>query len=85
LFEDWNKAPISSTVLQISNSNIVLELKRLYPDIFSSHSFDVGSFSLVEHCIDTSNFKPFYSPTGRIPLAYESRVNKMVDDLLKMA
>ena len=45
--------------------------------------FDVGSFSVIKHSIDTGISQPFYSATSRIPFAYESPVNEMVDEMLK--
>jgi len=74
---------MNSAVLQVNKSNILPDVKCLFPGIFASHSFDIGTFSLIHHCIDTGTSQPFYSGTGRIPIAYESRVEEMVNDLLK--
>jgi len=67
----------------MSSVQIINQIKRSFPNIFASHSFDIGHFSYVKHCIDTGQFQPFYSATNRIPIAYQSRVEEMVEEMLK--
>ena len=50
--------------------------------MFSKGSFDLGTFSSVQHSIDLVDGPPISCPTRRLPVAFEEKVNEIISDML---
>ncbi|KAK3105395.1 hypothetical protein FSP39_024200 [Pinctada imbricata] len=62
------------------------ELKSLlinYSDVFSSHEYDIGSFTAIEHSIDTGDAKPIKQRFRRTPICFEGEAEKQIEKMIK--
>ena len=66
--------------------NQQVKLKTLlceYQDVFAKYEFDLGSFTAIEHTIDTGDAKPFKHRMRRTPACFvgeeEAHLKKMID------
>jgi len=51
--------------------------------LFSSNQYDLGHFSSVRHSIFVSHNVPISTPSRKIPYALESKVDKMINEMLQ--
>lgn len=61
----------------------ITDLLQNYSDIFSKSKMDIGFTSNAFHKIDTGNAQPIAVCPRRIPVALESKVDLLIDDLLE--
>lgn len=80
MYKGWCEALIET---QPPEKLTLDSLLSQFRSLFASNPFDLGTFSMIKHEIDTRDAPPYYSGTSRIPIAYESQVNKMVNDMLE--
>ena len=59
----------------------VSTLLRKYEDVFSKGEFDVGCASLMEHHIDTGQYRPVRQALRRHPVAYLDAIDGYVEQL----
>ncbi|VDI27662.1 Hypothetical predicted protein [Mytilus galloprovincialis] len=77
LYED------SCSVLSTSQKSQLRQLLIKYKDVFAKEDFDLGSFSAIEHTIDTGEAKPIQHRMRRTPACFvdeeEAHLQKMLD------
>lgn len=76
----WNEA---REIKQPSECFSIDYVLKKFDSLFASHSYDLGTFKMTKHHIDTRNETPYFSGISRIPLAYEHKLNIMIDDMLR--
>ena len=54
-----------------------------YADVFALDSSELGTTELVTHSIDTGQHHPIKQPLRRIPFALRSKVEELVDEMLR--
>ena len=59
----------------------VIDLLRDYQDVFSKGTFDMGRTTLVEHSIDTGQYRPIRQALRRHPRAHLDEIDRQVDEL----
>ena len=52
-------------------------------DVFALDSSELGTTELVTHSIDTGQHHPIKQPLRRIPFALRSKVEELVDEMLR--
>lgn len=68
------------------DENQQVALKQLlyeYADVFSSHEFDIGSFIVIEHSIDTGDASPIKQRFRRTPSCFAGEEEKHMEKMLK--
>ena len=55
---------------------------REYADTFSRSDFDLGRTDLLEHSIDTGDYRPFRQPLRRHPIAHLQVIDDQVNEML---
>ena len=63
-------------------ADLLKELVRIYSDIFTLDSMELGSTDLITHSIDTGYSHPICQPVRRIPFALHSIVEEMVQKMM---
>ena len=59
------------------------ELLINYADVFSSHEYDIGSFTAIEHAIDTGDARPIKQRFRRTPACFDGEEEKHLEKMLK--
>ena len=62
------------TILNKLDSFDATVLKKLFPNLFALHSFDIDNYTTITHFIDINKTNPIYCEIGRIPVAYKKNV-----------
>ena len=59
----------------------VIDLVRDYQDVFSKGTFDMVRTTLVEHSIDTGQYRQIRQALRRHPRAHLDEIDRQVDEL----
>ena len=64
---------------QYDLKNLLIE----FADVFSVHEFDLGSFTAIEHAIDTGDATPVKQKFRRTPTSFEGEEEKHLEKMLE--
>ena len=67
--------------LNISEAQALEEILADYQDVFETGSVDRGRTKKVYHRIDTGDARPIRQPPRRLPLAKQSQINDLLEDM----
>lgn len=73
----------SSQQLTSTQQLILKDLLCQYSDVFSSHEYDIGTFTAIEHGIDTGDSKPIKQRLRRTPVCFAGEEEKHLEKMLK--
>ena len=59
------------------------KLLNSYADVFSAHEYDIGSFTAIEHAIDTGDARPIKQRFRRTPTCFAGEEEKHLEKMLK--
>ena len=69
-------------MLNNSEKEQLLSLLQNYCDIFSTHSYDLGRPSLIDHHIDVQNSVPIRQRLYRVAPKHQSDITNHIQDML---
>lgn len=88
--QQGNMGPISADVFSRAMENMTegdrdrfRGILADFPDVFSTHKFDLGETRHAVHHIDTGDARPISCNPRRIPLGVEEKVDALVEQLLQ--
>ena len=73
----------SSQQLSISEQKALQNLLIDYADVFSSHEYDIGNFTAIEHSIDTGDSLPIKQRLRRTPACFAGEEEKHLEKMIK--
>ena len=73
----------SSQQLTSTQQLILKDLLCQYSDVFSSHEYDIGTFTAIEHGIDTGDSKPIKQRLRRTPVCFAGEEEKHLERCLR--
>jgi hypothetical protein len=69
--------------LPLDHRTTLINLLREFAHIFQAEDGALGRTDIVQHEIDTETHHPLRQPPRRIPVHYASKIDEMIEDMLK--